>query len=524
MRVWHRVRPVHGRREAGDARARGENDHPRPPPPPEPDPRRPDNPRRPAGRRAQQRLSASVGGDGRRPSPRPRQPAALQTLERVAPRRPPCAAAPPPTARRSPSAWPSTMPRWCSWHPGAIARCTGRSSSPSAARARRPAPGDRPALDPLRRRRRAPAHPAAHARLLPRRAGRRIPGGDPRGRPRAPRALAARTPGAALGLMQELTLEVILRAVFGTSDEQLAADIRDTLSVGRSLPRAAAMALAQRDLGPRSPWGAFLRRMAVVDEQLMALIARRRAAGAGGDDILAQLLAAGLDDAELRDHLVTLLAAGHETTAARWPGRSSAWPARRTSSRACAPATRRGSTPWSRRRWHPPGPDRRPAQARRAAARRRPRSPAGVHVAPCIYLVHRREDLYPDARHWRPQRWLGAAPPESFAWIPFGGGVRRCLGAAFATMEMAEVLRIVAERLEVLPRTRAASACAVAASRCSPDAARASCSVMLLRLLRLDRLGRRQRLAVTRLVDGDEREAAGCRRAAWRRRPCSAWR
>jgi cytochrome P450 len=72
-------------------------------------------------------------------------------------------------------------------------------------------------------------------------------------------------------------------------------------------------------------------------------------------------------------------------------------------------------------------------------------------VAPCIYLVHRREDLYPDARHWRPQRWLGATPPESFAWIPFGGGVRRCLGAAFATMEMAEVLRIVAERLDLAP-------------------------------------------------------------------------
>ena len=146
-------------------------------------------------------------------------------------------------------------------------------------------------------------------------------------------------PVEALGLMQELTLDVILRAVFGTSDERLAADIRATLAVARSLPRAAAMSLAQRDLGPRSPWGAFLRRMAVVDEQLMALIARRRAAGAGGDDVLGQLLAAGLDDAELRDHLVTLLAAGHETTAgslawalerlARAPGRPGARARRR---------------------------------------------------------------------------------------------------------------------------------------------------------------------------------------------------
>jgi hypothetical protein len=85
--------------------------------------------------------------------------------------------------------------------------------------------------------------------------------------------------------------------------------------------------------------------MAVVDEQLMALIARRRAAGAGGDDILAQLLSAGLDDAELRDHLVTLLAAGTRRRRARWPGRSSACAARADVSRACATATRRGSTP-----------------------------------------------------------------------------------------------------------------------------------------------------------------------------------
>jgi cytochrome P450 family 135 len=259
-------------------------------------------------------------------------------------------------------------------------------------------------------------------------------------------------PVAALGLMQDLTLDVILRAVFGTSDERLAADIRDTLGVARSLPRAAAMALAQRDLGPHSPWGAFLRRMAGVDEQLMALIAHRRAAGGAGDDILAQLLAAGLDDAELRDHLVTLLAAGHETTAG-----SLAWALERL---ARAPEVfarvRAGDEAWidavvkETLRIRPVLT----VAPRKLAAPLRVDGlelPAGVHVAPCIYLVHRREDLYPDARAWRPQRWLGAAPPESFAWIPFGGGVRRCLGAAFATMEMAEVLRIVAERLDVAP-------------------------------------------------------------------------
>jgi cytochrome P450 len=259
-------------------------------------------------------------------------------------------------------------------------------------------------------------------------------------------------PVEALRLMQELTLEVILRAVFGTDDPRLAADIRATLGVAGSLPRAVAMSLAQRDLGPYSPWGAFVRRMAVVDEQLMALIARRRAAGAGGDDVLGQLLAAGLDDGELRDHLVTLLAAGHETTAG-----SLAWAVERL---ARAPAAlqrvRDGDEAWidavvkETLRIRPVLT----VAPRKLAAPLRVDGltlPAGVHVAPCIYLVHRREDLYPDAAAWRPERWLGAGAPESFAWIPFGGGVRRCLGAAFATMEMAEVLRVVAARLDVTP-------------------------------------------------------------------------
>jgi cytochrome P450 len=245
---------------------------------------------------------------------------------------------------------------------------------------------------------------------------------------------------AALELMQELTLAVILRAVFGTDDPRLAADIRATLGVANSLPRAAAMSLAQRDLGPRSPWGAFIRRMAVVDEQLMALIARRRREGADGGDVLGQLF--------------TLLAAGHETTAG-----SLAWAIERL---ARAPHVlarlRDGDEAWTdaviketlRIRPVLTVAPRKLAAPLRVNGRE---LPAGVHVAPCIYLVHRREDLYPDAAAWRPERWLGAGAPESFAWIPFGGGVRRCVGAAFATMEMAEVLRVVATELHLAPAT-----------------------------------------------------------------------
>ena len=77
--------------------------------------------------------------------------------------------------------------------------------------------------------------------------------------------------------------------------------------------------------------------------------------------------------------------------------------------------------------------------------------PAGVHVAPCIYLTHRRPELYADPTAFRPERFLGDGAPDSYAWIPFGGGIRRCVGAAFAAMEMAEVLRAVAARVTLRP-------------------------------------------------------------------------
>ena len=76
--------------------------------------------------------------------------------------------------------------------------------------------------------------------------------------------------------------------------------------------------------------------------------------------------------------------------------------------------------------------------------------PAGTHVSACSYLVHRRADLYPDPLAFRPERWLEGRELPPYAFIPFGGGGRRCPGAAFASMEMAEVLRVAA-RYDVLP-------------------------------------------------------------------------
>ena len=68
--------------------------------------------------------------------------------------------------------------------------------------------------------------------------------------------------------------------------------------------------------------------------------------------------------------------------------------------------------------------------------------PAGTDVTPAIWLTHTRPDLYPEPYAFRPERFLGRAP-STYAWIPFGGGVRRCLGAAFAEMEMRVVLSTV---------------------------------------------------------------------------------
>jgi cytochrome P450 len=78
------------------------------------------------------------------------------------------------------------------------------------------------------------------------------------------------------------------------------------------------------------------------------------------------------------------------------------------------------------------------------------RVPAGVQVAACIWLALRREDLWPDAAAFRPERWLEGPRPNTLSWIPFGGGVRRCTGAPFAEMEMREVLRAAAE-LDIRP-------------------------------------------------------------------------
>lgn len=252
--------------------------------------------------------------------------------------------------------------------------------------------------------------------------------------------------------MQALTLEIILRVVMGSDSRALRAAIEHALGLARSAPRLVAMALVQRDAGP---YRTFMRAVARVDELLYALIEQP----SPPDSVLALLKAARDADGapptqrELRDQLVTLLAAGHETTAG-----ALAWAFERLARHPHAVARLdedgyRDAVVKEVLRIRPvlsvaPREVREPFQLGGRTL------PPGVQVAPSIYLAHRRPEAFgPDPLAFRPERWLDDPPPPSYAWLPFGGGDRRCAGAAFAQMEMGEVLRAAAEhRLLAAPR------------------------------------------------------------------------
>jgi len=269
--------------------------------------------------------------------------------------------------------------------------------------------------------------------------------------------------------MQAITLEVILRAVFGVTDPQRAAELakplRAVLDTVASRRRVLALALTTGRSGPLSPWGRFVAARQAADELITSEIAARRASHTDGDDVLSLLLSArdeegrALTDEELRDELMTLLVAGHETTAtalawtlerlARHPGvLRDVIAERRAGGEELLEATIKETL-----RLRPVVP----AVVRKLQA---PMTfggwdlPAGVHIGPSIYLLHRRPDLYPDPLSFRPQRFLERAY-GTYEWIPFGGGIRRCLGASFALFEMRVVLQTLLERVELQPASGA---------------------------------------------------------------------
>jgi cytochrome P450 family 135 len=274
----------------------------------------------------------------------------------------------------------------------------------------------------------------------------------------------------ALPEMQAITLDIIMRAVFGFEDEQrrraVAAPLRALLDSVANRRRVLMLALTQGRTGARSPWARFAQARRDADGLLFDEIARRRADpdATERDDIFSLLLAAHdedgepLTDQELRDELMTLLVAGHETTAT-----ALAWSLERLAGTPTAldrllEEERAGEDAYldavikETLRLRPVVP----AVVRKLQA---PMEfggwelPAGVHIAPSIYLLHQRPDLYPDPQAFRPERFLGDDTPGTYEWIPFGGGIRRCLGASFAQFEMKVVLRTVLQEV----RLRAAS-------------------------------------------------------------------
>ncbi|MFL5821377.1 MAG: cytochrome P450 [Solirubrobacteraceae bacterium] len=262
-------------------------------------------------------------------------------------------------------------------------------------------------------------------------------------------------------LAQAVTLEVIIRAVFGITDPARVAELR------RLLPRMSSpspfLLLFQKDLGPRSPWGRFIGLRERVDALLYEEIDRRRH---GSDpepagDILSVLLSARDEDGnpltnrELRDELITILLAGHETTAT-----SIGWAFERLLRTPAALERLTAEVTVGK------GSDYLEAVIKETL-RVRPvvtevfRAPTtrlrlgdyvfepGTQLAASIMLVQHDPALYPpDPQAFRPERFLDGAP-EPYTWIPFGGGVRRCLGAAFAQLEMKVVISAILARVRL---------------------------------------------------------------------------
>jgi cytochrome P450 len=274
--------------------------------------------------------------------------------------------------------------------------------------------------------------------------------------------------------MQGITLDVILRTVFGLDESETLVQLRDRLI--RLLSRATRPYLLlpwfQIDLGPYSPWGRQVRLMKEINALLFATFAQRRAEGpTGRTDILTMLLEARdedgqpLSDQHLRDEMITLLIAGHETTATAlsWvftrilprPDVMEKLRAELQTIVGTGPVTPKhivqleylDATIKETLRLNPIVPlvGRRLQTPTRLSGRE---LPAGVVASPCIYLTHRRPDLWPEPAQFNPDRFLGKKPTP-YEFFPFGGGVRYCLGAAFATYEMKIVLAEILLRTEL---------------------------------------------------------------------------
>jgi cytochrome P450 family 135 len=277
--------------------------------------------------------------------------------------------------------------------------------------------------------------------------------------------------------MQAITLEVIMRAVFGVRDDrerlaEIADPLRRLLDSMADTRRLFALQLGNSNRnGPLSPWRHFRRTLLhPADDALYKEIRAHRADASVSerDDILSLLLSArdedgeGLTDSELRDELMTLLLAGHETTAT-----ALSWTLERLTRH---PDVLARVTEEARAGDDSEGGGEYLDAVIKESLRLRPVVPAvarylteptelggrvlpaGVHITPSIYLAHRNPAIYPEPERFRPERFL-ERPAGTYEWIPFGGGTRRCLGATFALFEMKIVLGEILRRFDLQTTT-----------------------------------------------------------------------
>lgn len=277
--------------------------------------------------------------------------------------------------------------------------------------------------------------------------------------------------------MQAISLQVILRTVFGLAKGKRSTQVETLLTEmldGIMSPAGSRLLyypMLQRNFGPLSPWSKFLRRRGQIDELIYAEIRDRKAQpDHSGTDILNLLMAARdeagqpMADEELRDELMTLLVAGHETTASAltW---ALYWIHQQPSVREALLSELDGlgddpdpnaifRLPYltavcsETLRINPVGFLTFSRVARSACELGGYQLEAGAEVIGCIYLAHQREDVYPDPRRFRPERFL-ERQFSPYEYLPFGGGSRRCVGMAFALFEMKLVLARVLTRMQL---------------------------------------------------------------------------
>jgi cytochrome P450 len=260
--------------------------------------------------------------------------------------------------------------------------------------------------------------------------------------------------------MQSITLDTILRTVFGfdpAEHRELRQRLLDILDLAAN---PWMLVPGMLDIDPlRVPWLRITKRKRALDDELYRLIAARRARAAGGSDVLSMMLESrddegrGMTDVEIRDELVTLLLAGHETTAT-----ALAWTFERLLANPHTFEKLAGELAAGR--------DGYLDGVIRETLRVRPivpligrlvtkeyqigkwTIPPGNRIAPSIYLAGMRPDAYPNPERFEPERWAGIKP-DPYTWLPFGGGIRRCIGMAFAQFEMRVVLQTVVPRVRM---------------------------------------------------------------------------